>query len=85
MESRSEGYPPVGDDVTMAVLVVRAVCPPDVTRCDVTCWADGGDRVAPCFFQGWKPFPMAASASGGGDLLLIREHWAASIARGVPP
>lgn len=26
------------------------------------------------FFQGWKPFPTAASARGGGDLLLSLLH-----------
>lgn len=36
------------------------------------------------FFQGWKPLPTAASAKGGGDLLLNLLHWAASIAKGVP-
>lgn len=31
---------------------------------------------APCglFFQGWNPFPTAASANGGGDLLLNLLH-----------
>ena len=36
------------------------------------------------FFQGWKPFPTAASARGGGDLLESLLHCAASIAKGVP-
>lgn len=36
------------------------------------------------FFHGWKPLPTAASAKGGGLLLVILLHWAASIANGVP-
>lgn len=36
------------------------------------------------FFQGWKPLPTAASASGGGDLFDSLLHWAASMASGVP-
>lgn len=36
------------------------------------------------FFQGWNPLPTAASAKGGGDLLLNLLHWAANIAKGVP-
>lgn len=36
------------------------------------------------FFQGWKPLPTAASASGGGDFEESLLHWAASIASGVP-
>lgn len=36
------------------------------------------------FFHGWKPFPTAASANGGGDLFDNLLHWAASIASGVP-
>lgn len=36
------------------------------------------------FFHGWKPFPTAASANGGGDLLDNLLHWAASMASGVP-
>lgn len=36
------------------------------------------------FFQGWKPLPTAASASGGGDLFDNLLHCAASMASGVP-
>lgn len=36
------------------------------------------------FFHGWNPFPTAASANGGGDLLDSLLHCAANIANGVP-
>ena len=44
----------------------------------------GPDEVCGLFFHGWKPFPTAASANGGGDLLDNLLHCAASMASGVP-
>lgn len=45
------------------------------------CSPSGGDDVF--FFHGWNPFPIAASANGGGDLFDNLLHWAASMASGV--
>lgn len=42
------------------------------------------DDCCGLFFHGWKPFPTAASANGGGDLFDNLLHCAASIASGVP-
>lgn len=44
-------------------------------------WPSGG--VA--FFQGWKLFPTAASASGGGVFEASLLHCAVNIASGFPP
>lgn len=54
--------------------------------CDDISFGDCGpdDDCCGLFFQGWNPFPTAASASGGGDLLDNLLHCAASIANGVP-
>ena len=62
------------------------VSEPD-TRGDVRWKPETGveDGMPPDFFQGRKPLPTVASARGGGDLLVILLHWAASMARGVPP
>ena len=46
---------------------------------------DGACMEEGDFFQGWNPFPTAASARGGGLLLFILLHCAANMARGVPP
>ena len=57
------------------------------TRGDVRWKPETGvvEGTTPAFFQGRKPLPTVASARGGGDLLVILLHWAASMARGVPP
>lgn len=45
------------------------------------CSPSGGEDVF--FFHGWNPFPIAASANGGGDLFDNLLHCAASMANGV--
>ena len=64
-------------------------CNPDILWWVGWCGASGfrglGADTVLLFFQGWNPFPTAASARGGGLLLLILLHCAANIARGVPP
>ncbi len=53
--------------------------------CDMSlgdCGPDDG--CCGLFFHGWNPFPTAASASGGGDLLDNLLHCAANIANGEP-
>ena len=79
----------VGNDDVAAVVVVDDVeDDEDVLVCcwwlPLPCCMDPDSGLAWPFFQGWNPLPTAASASGGGDMLLSLLHCAASIARGVP-
>lgn len=69
---------PMAPLVTQAIRCASAPMCPSVGEC----WPSVGD--AGLFFHGWKPFPMAASANGGGDLFDNLLHWAANIASGVP-
>jgi hypothetical protein len=80
----------VGNDDVAAVVVVDDVeDDEDVLVCcwwllPLPCCMDPDSGLAWPFFHGWNPLPTAASASGGGDMLLSLLHCAASIARGVP-
>ena len=77
-------YEGEGEEVWLGEVLKDAV-----VEAAVGCWPRcspprSGLSDPPDFFHGWNPFPTAASARGGGDMLLSLLHWAASIARGFP-
>lgn len=68
------------DVLLLLLLLLWLLCCGDMPVGD--CGPD--DDCCGLFFHGWKPFPTAASANGGGDLFDNLLHWAASMASGVP-